>query len=189
MSEIHTSKQRNNVAVTVLVAVLGSGGCRSGGPEANGLATDGGAVLSRGEPSVDGQVGGADSNVIPGSDGGAGGVEAGSLPTENGCVPPVQSDVCDPVCNTGCEGLSRCDVTDLPRSGKCIGAWVSGEGELCVKTPLTDPCAARLTCVDGACRRLCYRDADCAAPGSCCGQELFLQGQPSGYKICVACPP
>lgn len=150
------------------------------------------ARLLGGDGSNGGSGGVGGSTPLAGGGAGSGGADAGvdlgGAPTQNGCAPPFESNVCDPVCNTGCPALSRCNVTGEPRTGKCIGIWISGEGDLCLKTSITDPCASRLTCVDGSCRRLCYRDADCASPGSCCDQDLFLEGQVSGYKICVACP-
>lgn len=154
--------------------------------DAAAAATDTAAVLtgSGGNGGANGS-GGASTDPV---DAGAPLPEAGPPPTGNGCVPPAESGVCDPVCDTGCPVLSRCDVTDQPHTGRCIGIWLSGEGDLCLKTAISDPCAAHLTCLEGACRRLCYRDSDCASPGTCCGQDLLLEGQPSGYKICTACP-
>jgi hypothetical protein len=187
----------------VAVFCLAAGSCRMGGPEATTMESDGGrdgagqrgdGVLVRGSTTPDGALAVATpdtASILGGIDAGdvtspAGTSDAGIVPTASGCLPPQQSDVCDPVCNTGC-GALRCDVGDQPHTGRCVGAWIDGEGTLCLKTAITDPCAAHLSCVDGACRRLCYRDSDCASPGSCCTQDLLLEGQPSGYKICVAC--
>ena len=175
--------------------------CRTGGPVAGGRGDDAAAV------DGDGSCKGADNAV--GVDGGvfggfaAVGCDANDAnaandaradttappPADEFCVPSVESSVCDPVCNTGCPLLLRCDVADQPRTGRCVGIWISGEGELCLKTEQTNPCAPHFTCVEGACRRLCYRDSDCAAPGTCCRQDLLLDSQSSGYKICVACAP
>jgi hypothetical protein len=105
-----------------------------------------------------------------------------AAPAPDGCVAPAVPAVCDPVCNTGCPALSRCDVAEGNRTGACVGIWITGEGDACFKGSGTDACAVKLTCVDGRCRRLCYRDGDCTA-GSCCNQEL-----PSGFKICAVCP-
>jgi hypothetical protein len=201
---------REIVPWLALVAVLVTA-CRTGGPHASRRA-DGGApsdvepaaidtaaVLTGGNDgdghAGDGRAGNgppdgdiAEAGAPPPPDGVPPPPDGDSPPTDNGCVSPAANEGCDPVCNTGCPALSRCDVTDRPRTGRCIGIWISGEGDLCLKTDSTDPCAAHLTCVEGACRRLCYRDSDCAAPGTCCGQDLLLEGQASGYKICVACP-
>ncbi|MEP6654626.1 MAG: hypothetical protein ABJA82_14790 [Myxococcales bacterium] len=202
------------VALLSVGAGCGAGNSVTAVAKADGGGPDGARpVLVRGTTMLDGAVpdAAADSTVIlgttdgsddtgggpnKGGDGGDaastsdGGIDGAGdvVPTATGCVPPVESTVCDPVCDTGCGPLSRCDVTDAPRTGSCVAVWVTGEGALCVRTALTDPCAAHLTCVDGACRRLCYRDSDCASPGTCCGQDLLLQGHSSGYKLCVPCP-
>jgi hypothetical protein len=105
-----------------------------------------------------------------------------------GCVPPFVAEVCDPVCNSGCPPLSRCDVSSLPRRGACVGIFVVGEGGLCFRGITTDSCAVQLTCLDGRCRRLCYRDADCTA-GSCCSHPVEATGGPSGFAVCAPCDP
>jgi hypothetical protein len=105
-----------------------------------------------------------------------------------GCMAPIAAEVCDPVCDTGCPPLSRCDVSELPRRGACVGIWVVGEEGLCFRGSTTDSCAVRLTCLDGRCRRLCYRDADCTA-GSCCSRPLEVAGAPSGFAVCAPCDP
>jgi hypothetical protein len=97
------------------------------------------------------------------------------------CGAPFMPAVCDPVCNTGCPALSRCDVGAAARTGACVGLWIMEEGQACFRGDTTDACAARLTCVQGSCRRLCYRDADCAA-GTCCNSIL-----PSGFMVCRPC--
>jgi hypothetical protein len=99
----------------------------------------------------------------------------------DGCAAPAPPAVCDPVCNTGCPAVSRCDVGEGTLTGACVGIWIGREGSACFKGSTTDACAPRLTCVGGLCRRLCYRDGDCAA-GTCCTSPL-----PSGFKTCVAC--
>ncbi len=106
------------------------------------------------------------------------------------CGGPFVSETCDPVCNMGCPSLSRCDVSDKPRTGACVGIWISGENESCViKGATTDQCAAQLTCLDGACRRLCYRDSDCKLANTCCSQSVDVGGVPSGFKVCAPCAP
>jgi hypothetical protein len=107
------------------------------------------------------------------------------------CVPPFSSAVCDPVCNTGCTPLLRCDVTDTPRTGVCVGTLLSTvpEGMACMRTTATDDCLERLTCVERICRRLCYRDSDCVTSGTCCNIAIDVDAGPSGYRICAPCGP
>ena len=107
------------------------------------------------------------------------------------CIPLFSSAVCDPVCNTGCPALFRCDLTDAPRTGVCIGSLLStvGEGMACTRTPLTDDCIASLSCIDGSCQRLCYRDSDCVTPATCCNADIAVDAGPSGYRRCAPCTP
>ena len=107
------------------------------------------------------------------------------------CLPPFSSAVCDPVCNTGCPPLLRCDVTDTPRIGVCVGTLLSPvtEGMACTRTAVTDDCIERLSCVEGVCRRLCYRDMDCATSGTCCNTSIDVDAGPSGYRFCAPCGP
>jgi len=107
---------------------------------------------------------------------------------QTACQPPFSSAVCDPVCNTGCPALSRCDVSTTPRTGSCVGIWIATEGEICFRGSGTDACAPRLTCLEGRCHRLCYQDTDCAAPAACCTTEIQVDGLPSGFKTCTDCP-
>jgi hypothetical protein len=110
-------------------------------------------------------------------------------PTDGGaCTPPFPAQTCDPVCNTGCQGLTRCDVSEQPRTGMCVGIWIGGEGDICFKGPTTDACAVRLTCLEGRCRRLCYVDSDCTgAQARCCSLSLDVGGMPSGFRVCQPC--
>jgi hypothetical protein len=110
-----------------------------------------------------------------------------TAPSEAGCGAPFEVAVCDPVCNSGCPALTRCDVSETPRAGKCIGIWIAPEGSACLRTDVTDPCAAGTSCVGGICRRLCYADADCSAPGTCCNVPVEAGGAPSGFKACTPC--
>jgi len=107
------------------------------------------------------------------------------------CIPPFSSFVCDPVCNTGCPPLLRCDVTDTPRIGVCVGTLLSPatEGMACTRTAVTDDCVERLSCAFGTCRRLCYRDADCTTNGTCCNTSIDVDAGPSGYRLCAPCGP
>ncbi len=105
------------------------------------------------------------------------------------CVPPGAAPaVCDPVCNTGCSSLTRCDIADTANTGRCIGMWISHEGEYCLKTTTTNPCAPKLACDNSACIQMCYNDSDCAsAIGKCCNKTLETGGGPSGFKGCGGC--
>jgi hypothetical protein len=177
-----------------LLATLAA--CRLGGPPAWSPAPD-----SAAEVGLDGGVAGEDgagpalppdgagfTDSPPGRDSPAddpispdAGADAGS-----GCLPPFAAEVCDPVCNSGCPPLSRCDVSEAPRRGACVGIFIVGEGGACFRGSTTDSCAVRLTCLEGRCRRLCYRDADCTA-GSCCSQPVAAAGAPSGFAVCAPC--
>jgi hypothetical protein len=107
------------------------------------------------------------------------------------CLPPFSSAICDPVCNTGCPALFRCDITDTPRTGVCVGTLLSPvtEGMACTRTLATDDCVERLSCIDRVCRRLCYRDTDCATNGTCCTVAVEVDGGPSGFRTCAPCGP
>jgi hypothetical protein len=159
-------------------------------PDTSTPSTDSGGSGSDATVSTDGGDAGtnpsdahADGNPN-GTDGGGGGFDA--------CVPTITPLVCDPVCNTGCTGLNRCDVSDTTNSGSCIGAWIQGEGTACLpKTATTDPCAPSLTCVSGVCVRLCYHNSDCPTAGAtCCKQSVPTStGAASGFMSCTACTP
>jgi hypothetical protein len=179
-------------------------GCRFGGPSGEAsvvsddpaeasTAVDGGPERSVAEPPLDQSVPEPppDASSEDGRSEAAasldGSSEAPPAPADGGCNPPFESAVCDPVCNTGCPALLRCDVADVPETGTCIGIWIAEEGSSCLRTAVTDPCAAGLACVDGTCRRLCYRDGDCTAPGTCCTTSIEVRGAPSGFRICAPC--
>jgi hypothetical protein len=104
------------------------------------------------------------------------------------CEPPFPVEVCDPVCNTGCAALLRCDVSDVPHTGTCVGIWITQEGDPCFKGDGTDACAVGLTCLEGKCARLCYRDDDCMRPGTCCTHELSGPAGTTGFRTCSPCP-
>jgi hypothetical protein len=168
------------------VLVAASGGCRVGGPSEDTAPY----VISQpdGAPRADGD---ADGAVAPdgGSDDDGGGDPPDAQPDapdpgDGSCSPTFTSTTCDPVCNTGCTGLNRCNIVDnATREGKCIGSWISGEGTGCIKTSITDPCAQKLSCVEGKCARLCYRDSECTTAGTCCNKDIAS----TGYKMCSPC--
>jgi hypothetical protein len=173
----------------ILASWLVVAACRLGGPSGwsppDARTPDAPAVDARGEvvPLVD-----ARDEVVP-LDGGAPDTGGDATAAAGaGCVPPFAAEVCDPVCNSGCPPLSRCDVSALPRRGACVGIFVVGEGELCFRGSTTDSCAVQLTCLDGRCRRLCYRDGDCSA-GICCSHPIEATGSLSGFAVCAPCDP
>lgn len=169
--------------MTILVLAVG---CRFGGPPASGepsaTATDATSAPDGDLPDVStGETEGVSPSDAP-----------ASPPVEGGggaCVPPFVSERCDPVCNTGCPALSRCDVGAAPAQGVCIGIWIGGEGDVCLRTPTTDPCAPHLTCLGGRCHRLCYTDRECSGARACCNIQVEAGGQHSGYRACGACAP
>lgn len=107
--------------------------------------------------------------------------------TSRSCAAPFPSAVCDPVCNVGCPALSRCDVSDTPQTGACVGLWITQEGDVCFKGPTTDACAPQLTCLEGRCHRLCYLDSDCTTAGTCCTRDIEAGAASSGFKACAPC--
>jgi hypothetical protein len=187
-----TSKNRSSfrrvgrTMAALIAMVLIPVSCRFGGPTSSSesLLPDGG-VAGDGDPDGPPLRGRLDAPAEPSAlpDDGR---SDGPPPT---CDPPFLSAVCDPICNTGCPALSRCDVSDLPQTGACVGIWVTQEGDACFKGDTTDACAAHLTCLEGKCHRLCYRDSDCTTPGACCTRDIEAAGAASGFKACAPCPP
>jgi hypothetical protein len=197
----------------VLAGWLLAAACRLGGPSPWSAPPEAGTAGAPGAADAPVGAGGPEGGLTSAQEGGAPGAgpvvvadgpgAAATVPADAGaqdasgdaavaagagCSPPFAAEVCDPVCNTGCPPLSRCDVSPLPRQGACVGIFVVGEGALCFRGDTTDSCAVRLTCLDGRCRRLCYRDADCTA-GSCCSHPLAAAGAPSGFAVCAPCDP
>jgi hypothetical protein len=185
----------------------GGGGAGNGGQ--GGLAGSGGVAGEAGSTSTDGSAGAtADAgHDISGDIAPEGGPDAdaasldgpadadrvsdGESADSASCTPPFSSAVCDPVCNVGCGALLRCDITDTPRTGVCVGTLLSTvtEGMPCTRTAVTDECAERLSCLEGICRRLCYRDSDCTTSGTCCNTAIDVDAGPSGYRSCTPCGP
>jgi hypothetical protein len=179
--------------------LAGIGACRFGGPPVpgnpagnadGGDAVDGGVdAPGGGDPDSLGLPAAADTaEADQGRAAGDGGLGGAPETTPGACVPPFVSQTCDPVCNTGCPTLSRCDVGPAPAQGVCIGIWIGGEGSLCVRTPTTDPCSPRLSCLGGRCRRLCYVNTDCLDDG-CCNVQVPAGAEASGYRACGPCDP
>jgi hypothetical protein len=208
------SASRIERAVAFAMAVAASA-CRLGGPSGDpSFLTEGGVTdaSSADSPSSDaaaqdadgGQLASStDDSAYDGADEGTDGspgpadvsaeaapaVDAVAMANDGGCRPAFISTVCDPVCNTNCPGLQRCDVSNTARAGVCIGIWISAEGASCLSTATTDPCAPMLTCFTGTCRRLCYADSDCTTTGTCCNTSIDLGGGPSGFRVCSSCGP
>jgi len=186
----------------------GQGGSAGNGGQ-GGLAGSGGAAGEAGSTSNDGSAGatadaGRDVSGDIAAEGGpygdatslddradAGRASDSESSDSASCNPPFSSAVCDPVCNMGCSALLRCDITDTPRTGVCVGTLLSTvtEGMPCTRTAVTDECAERLSCLEGICRRLCYRDTDCTTSGTCCNTAIDVDAGPSGYRICTPCGP
>jgi hypothetical protein len=186
-----------------------AGNGASGGQ--GGVAGNGGTAGEAGSTSTGGSAGAiadarddiADDTTREGGtvgdsgglDGRAGSDASDSEPPDGGpptsCVPPFSSAVCDPVCNVGCTPLLRCDITDTPRTGVCVGTLLSTvtEGMPCTRTAVTDECAERLSCLEGSCRRLCYRDGDCTTNRTCCNMAIDVDAGASGYRFCAPCGP
>ena len=156
----------------ILLAATMLAACRVGGPDAPAAGADAGSPPIR-------LADAATATPEVGSDDGAGVVGA--------CEPPFTTEVCEPVCNTGCPTLSRCDVSDVPHTGTCVGIWITQEGDACFKGNGTDACAIGLTCVEGKCARLCYHDGDCRSPGTCCTRALAGPAGTTGFRTCAPC--
>jgi hypothetical protein len=158
------------LAATMLVA------CRVGGPEAPAPGPPGGAAADAASPPV----------AVPDAAPAMPDTET-DVATGAACEPPFPVDVCEPVCNSGCPALSRCDVSDVPHAGTCVGIWITQEGDACFKGKGTDSCAVGLTCLEGKCARLCYRDDDCARPGRCCTRSVDSPAGATGFRTCAPC--
>jgi hypothetical protein len=178
----------------VSLALLGLVACRFGGPSA-----DPDAYVSFPVPDAaieDAQdFGATDATVDPASD-------AGSLPgsdasgTDDGGDPFLNDDggtcgsaivaTCNPVQNTGCNGLQQCDVDTSQKTtptGICVFNSGADAGGTCLTTLFTESCAPKSTCVNGACRALCFCNTDCPT-GQCCSDTTG----PTGFTLCQACP-
>ncbi len=190
------SVARRITGVAFLVTMFAA--CRVGGPEAPSPIADGGAGGKAGRAGADTGVPphtvadvataapevAASVDLVPGTPADT----ASATDGKASCAPPFKVEVCEPVCNTGCPALLRCDVSDVPQTGKCVGIWIGQEGDACFKGDSTDACAAGLTCLEGKCARLCYRDSDCSRPGTCCTRELTGPAGKTGFRTCATCP-
>ena len=183
------------LALTSL-AVLGS--CKLGGPSANPdeyLASDAGADATLKDAHSQGDdapVASDDSGAAPGgddaspSDGAPGADDAGTSDDAGVACTVAASDAgCDPVHNTGCTAPLRCDVslslTGTP-TGACVLYTGTDAGGACW-TLVGETCSPGTTCVNSACRTLCYCDSDCPT-GQCCSDKSGAQG----FTLCAPCP-
>jgi hypothetical protein len=105
-----------------------------------------------------------------------------------------RAQVCDPVCDTGCNGGRRCDITQTPSRGGCVPTGTGAPGQTCAVTSSGDSCGARATCLaNGLCYGLCYVDTDCGG-NLCCNISITLGASQtaSGFFACspsVRCDP
>ncbi|HEX4478120.1 MAG TPA: hypothetical protein VH142_23710 [Polyangiaceae bacterium] len=141
----------------------------------------GGVIDSTGDASSGVSTGGVAS--VPSSDG-----SVGTAGSSEGCQPPTPAAVCDPVKNIGCLiPLSFCDIdpTQSTPSGRCVfpTSPAPGDAGACAVAVLSESCAPLSTCVNGACRRLCYCDSDCPV-GSCCTDPA---PGPRAFRLCAPC--
>ncbi|MFT3926451.1 MAG: hypothetical protein QM778_28155 [Myxococcales bacterium] len=98
-----------------------------------------------------------------------------------------QVDVCNPVTNTGCSEalVQRCapDLSSAKLAGYCTFMGEIPDGGLeCFNSVVTESCPPKSTCHNGACRSLCFCDADCG-DGQCCTEPLGEQG----FAVCAPC--
>jgi hypothetical protein len=116
---------------------------------------------------------------------GFGGAYAGAPGLGGPCTP--QSQVCDPVCNTGCtQPGTRCGLSQASaRTGECIQSGTGAIGMSCQRGQLADTCAPGNVCLeDSRCYRMCYSDEHCG-PNACCTVALFQTGSvPLGISVC-----
>src|SRR5437879_5393805 len=95
----------------VVALAIATAGCRVGGPSYEASPDDplDASADARADTSV------APEGAAPAADAGGGEASAGDAAQDDagddgGCNPPAPVEVCDPVCNTGCMFLSRCNI-------------------------------------------------------------------------------
>jgi hypothetical protein len=100
------------------------------------------------------------------------------------CTAAASDAGCDPVRNAGCTAPLQCDVslslTGTP-TGACVLSTGTDAGGAC-STLFGEPCPPGNTCVNSACRKLCYCDSDCPA-AQCCSDKSGAQG----FTLCAPC--
>jgi hypothetical protein len=182
------------VRVALLLLVLGA--CRFGGPSGDPSAyvdfPDPDASLQGATAGAQDGGGGDDATEATSANDAenAGAGEAGpDAPVPDAdpasCTPAKATPVCDPVHDTGCDALHRCDVdpTQPTATGRCVFASSAPEGGPCSSSFLDESCPGTSTCVGTACRQPCYCDSDCS-PAQCCSDS----SSSFGFLLCQPCP-
>jgi hypothetical protein len=168
-------------SLALVLVLTGVAGCKLGGPVSAARESDAAAVAW----PLDGPAPDLAPGVAATADASAQQPEVHAA--EAG--PPPPDAACDPVRNSGCPPLLRCDLGERPGESVCLGIWIAGEGLLCWRSANTDSCAPQLTCLEGRCQRLCRDDSDCTSTDRrCCSGAIEQGGQPSGWRVCAACP-
>jgi hypothetical protein len=180
-----------------LLALLALAACRFGGPSADpdayvaSPAPDSGSKAAPADDGTDdATIATIDAPVGAPPLGDDASTDVASLPltdddagSAGGCAPMVA--ICNPVHDTGCNPLQQCDVDTSQKTptGICVFNSGSEGGAPCMMTIFTESCPAQSTCVNGACRALCFCDTDCPT-GSCCTDT----SGPAGFTLCEKCP-
>lgn len=147
---------------------------------APGMQADDAAVTP---PSSDASITPDDDVSLPGED--APQNEPGDTSTGGGCWARIAN--CDPVHNTGCNPLQQCDIDTSQMStptGICVFNNGTEAGGACSMSFVNESCAPGQTCVSGACKAICFCDANCPM-GQCCSDK----SGPKGFTLCGTCPP
>jgi hypothetical protein len=181
-----------------------SAGCRLGGPSGDATAyvaagdaaapVDASDATTSGEDSPASDDGGSTADGPGAEDAGDAGASTvdgsgdggtGTPQEDAGCTGTVP--VCDPVHNSGCASFQQCDVDpSQPNNpaGLCLfHAAPTDDSGACLQTIVSETCDAQATCVAGACRTLCFCNADCPT-GQCCSDT----SGPKGFRLCATCP-
>ena len=170
-----TSGGQGGTTVIIDPGDPGAGGAPSGTGSGGLTATV--TDASAGQNSA----GGVAPDASPSGGGGTGG-------TSTGCQPPAPVAVCDPIRNIGCLlPVSFCDIdpTQSAPTGRCVfPPNPPPAGTTCEVTIPSESCPPLSSCVNGACRKLCYCDADCPV-AECCTEPA--PGPPRAFKVCAPC--
>jgi hypothetical protein len=187
------------------LALVALGACRFGGPtgdpgqevsfpdSADGAVVDASMAADDGSfvpPSSDATIGPPDRDgALPLGDDArddASGGDASFDDTGEGGSCAATVAVCNPVHNTGCDALHQCDV-DVSQTKTATGLCVFNGGAAdtgpCTASVFNESCSPTFTCVNSACRELCFCDPDCPA-GQCCSDT----SGPPGFRLCRPCP-
>lgn len=126
-----------------------------------------------------------------------GGCGGGKVCIDNQCAAPPActptSQVCDPVCNSGCGNGQRCDMNlQAQKTGVCFDTGGGQLGDACNLSLSSDSCAPKLACDGTSCIALCWRDTDCPLATQCCDAHVTYQKVDIGFLVCRtpdACDP